>query len=251
MKDQLRSLPLYASALGLTGFFGTLAGVSALAGDRHGRVWWPASRMWARGLLQAAGVTDFIVKGDEVIYDGGAYVLMANHQSNLDPPALIRSSERPIGFLTKKELERVPLFGWALRATGHVFIDRKDKGQSHASIDGAAARVREGRCILVFPEGTRSREDGDLLPFKKGGFVLAMKAGVPIVPIGVAGTRHIMPAQSKVVTARGPVAIVYGRPIDTGAFDIDHKDGLLEAVRQAIVALRGEAEALVAGCARR
>ncbi|MCC6620376.1 MAG: 1-acyl-sn-glycerol-3-phosphate acyltransferase [Deltaproteobacteria bacterium] len=246
MKNELRTIPFYASAVVLTGTCGTIAGIAALAGDRAGRIWWPASRLWARGFLQSAGVTDFIVKGDEVMYDGAPYVLMANHQSHLDPPALIRSSERPIGFLTKKELERIPVFGWAVRATGHVFIDRKNRDKSFASIDRAAAQVAEGRCILVFPEGTRSTTE-DLLPFKKGGFVLAIKAGVPIIPVGVAGTRRILPAQSPVVVGRGPVSIVYGQPIPTAGATIDDKDGIMDEVRRAILVLRAEAEALIAG----
>ncbi len=245
MKNRLSSLPFYATAFTLTGTCAKVSGVAALAGDRKGRVWWPTTRLWARGLMQSAGVTDFIVKGDEVIYDGAAYVLMANHESNLDPPSIIRSSERPIGFLAKKELQRIPVLGWAMGATGHVFIDRKNKDQAHTSIDKAATRVADGRCILVFPEGTRSRTD-DMLPFKKGGFVLAIKAGVPIVPVGIAGTRHILPSHSAVVVARGPVAVVYGQPISTAGLDIDHKDGSLDAVRSAILELRAEAKALVA-----
>ncbi|MFO0744815.1 MAG: lysophospholipid acyltransferase family protein [Myxococcota bacterium] len=246
MKDELRTIPMYTAAIALTGACGAVAGAAALAGDKHGRLWWPATRLWARGMTQSAGVTDFIVKGVERIYDGEPYVLMANHQSNLDPPALIRSSDRPIGFLTKKELERWPVFGWAMRATGHVFIDRKNKDQSHAGIEHAAAQVAEGRCIAVFPEGTRSRTE-DLLPFKKGGFVLAIKAGVPIVPVGVAGTRRILPSQSPIVRGHGPVAVVYGEPISTAGADIEHKQGIMESVRQAILLLRAEAESLVAG----
>lgn len=245
MKNELRTIPLYGAAIALTGFAGTVAGTAALFGDKRGKVWWPMSRLWARGVTQSAGVTDFIVKGVERIYDGEPYVLMSNHQSHLDPPSLIRSSDRPIGFLTKKELERFPVFGWAMRRTGHVFIDRKDKDKSHASIEKAAAQVAEGRCILVFPEGTRSQSD-DLLPFKKGGFILAIKARVPIVPVGIAGTRHILPSQSALVRGKGPVAVVYGDPIETEGYDIEHKDKLMADVRAAILDLRTEAEALVA-----
>ena len=241
----LRSLGLWGSALFLTPSMGFIAGTSALMGDRRGKVWWSATQSWAAGIIRSAGVTDLIVKGVEKIYDGAPYILMANHQSNLDPPSIIRSSIRPIGFLTKQELKRVPVFGWALERTGHVFIDRKDKDKSHASIDKAAERVAEGRCVLVFPEGTRSLTE-DLLPFKKGGFVLALKAHVPIVPIGISGTREIFPSQSKVVVGKGPVALVYGEPIDTREYTLENKDGLMERVRTAIVALRGEAHALVA-----
>lgn len=241
----LQSLPLYAAGLGLTPSCAFVAGSAALFGDRTGKVWWPASRLWARGLTDAAGVTDFIVKGIEVLYDGAPYVVMANHESHLDPPSIIRASDRPIGFLTKKELERIPVFGWALRRTGHVFIDRRNRDQSHASIAQAAAAVREGRCILVFPEGTRGRAES-LLPFKKGGFVLALEARVPIVPCGIAGTRQILPAHSRFVNQRGPVALVVGTPIATHGHTHERKELLMDEVRTAIQNLREEARALVA-----
>jgi 1-acyl-sn-glycerol-3-phosphate acyltransferase len=240
----LRSLGLWGTALVLTPTMGLMAGTSALMGDRRGQVWWSATQSWAAGIIRSAGVTDLIVKGVDVLYDGRPYILMANHQSHLDPPSIIRSSTRPIGFLTKQELRRVPIFGWALERTGHVFVDRKDKEKSHASIDKAAKRVAEGRCVLVFPEGTRSLGD-DLLPFKKGGFVLAVKSRVPIVPIGIAGTREIFPSKSKFVVGKGPVALVYGEPIAVDGYTLDTKDALMAEVREAILARREEACQLI------
>jgi 1-acyl-sn-glycerol-3-phosphate acyltransferase len=240
----LRSLGLWGTTLVLTPTMATVAGTSALAGDRRGKVWWAASRAWAAGVLGAAGVTDFIVKGVEVLYDGAPCILMSNHESHLDPPSIIRSSERPVGFLTKQELKAVPVFGWALERTGHVFIDRKHREKSHASIEKAASKIAEGRCVAVFPEGSRSL-DGDLLPFKKGGFVLAAKAHVPIIPVAVAGTREIFPAKNSFVRATGPVAVVYGAPIPTTDYTLDTKDALMALVRERIEALREEARALV------
>lgn len=240
----LRSLGLWGTTLVLTPSAALVAGASALAGDRRGKVWWGASRGWAGGIIRAAGVTSLIVKGDEVLYDGRPYILMSNHQSHLDPPCIIRSSERPIGFLAKQELRRIPLMGWGMERTGHVFVDRKNREKSFASIDKAAARIAEKGCVLVFPEGTRTRSE-EMLPFKKGGFVLAVKAKVPIVPIGIAGTREIFPSQSSFVIGTGPVAVVYGRPIATESFTLENKDGLMDAVRTAIATLREEARALV------
>lgn len=240
----LRSVGLWGTTLVLTPSAALVAGASALAGDRRGRVWWSASRGWAGGILRAAGVTDLIVKGDELLYDGRPYILMSNHQSLLDPPCIIRSSERPIGFLAKQELRRVPLMGWGMERTGHVFVDRKNRERSFASIDKAAARIAEKGCVLVFPEGTRTRTE-EMLPFKKGGFVLAVKARVPIVPIGIAGTREIFPSQSSFVIGTGPVAVVYGPPIPTEPYTLETKDRLMEDVRAAIAALREEARVLV------
>lgn len=241
----LRSLGLWSTALFLTPPMATVAGTSALAGDRKGRVWWSASRTWARGMLASAGMTDLVVKGVEVLYSGDPFIVMSNHESHLDPPALILSSERPVGFLTKQELKWIPFFGWALERTGHVFIDRKHKDRSHKSIDKAASKIADGRCVAVFPEGTRTL-DGELLPFKKGGFVLAVKSGVPIVPVGLAGTRNIYPAKNAWVRGTGPVAIVYGTPIPTAGVTLDTKDQLMEEVRLRITDLRTEARALLA-----
>jgi 1-acyl-sn-glycerol-3-phosphate acyltransferase len=246
----LRSLGLWSTTATLTPLVALVAGASALLGDKKGRVWWNATRAWATGITGSAGVTDLIVKGVEVLYDADPCLLMANHESHLDPPAIIRSSDRPIGFLAKAELKRVPVMGWAMERTGHVFVDRQNKDRSHASIDRAAARVAEGRCVLVFPEGTRTQTD-DLLPFKKGGFVLAVKSQVPIIPIGIAGTRAIVPSQSNVVVGTGPVAVVYGQPIATAHHTLDTKDALIAEVRQAILALRDEARALIAEHAAR
>lgn len=246
----LRSVGLWGTTFFLTPPMAAIAGVSALAGDKKGRVWWSTSRTWARGLLASAGMTDLIVKGVEVLYSGEPYIVMSNHESHLDPPSLILGSERPLGFLTKQELKWIPFFGWALEATGHVFVDRRNKARSHESIDRAAAKIAEGRCVLVFPEGSRS-VDGEMLPFKKGGFVLAVKSGVPIVPVGIAGTRAIFPAQNRYVRGRGPVAIVYGAPIPTAGVSLDAKDQLMDEVRERITLLRAEARALVAEHVRR
>lgn len=240
----LRSLGLWSTTLFLTPPMATIAGTAALTGDRRGKVWWGASRTWARGVLASAGMTDLIVKGVEVLYAGDPFIVMSNHESHLDPPSLILSSERPLGFLTKQELKWIPLFGWALEATGHVFIDRKKKDQAHASIDRAAKKIAEGRCVAVFPEGTRTVA-GDLLPFKKGGFVLAIKAGVPIVPVGLAGTRDIFPAQNRYVQDKGPIAIVYGDPVPTTGATLDTKDELMATVRDRMNVLRDEARLLV------
>jgi len=246
----LRSVGLWGATATLTPLVALVAGTSALFGDRKGRIWWNATRAWAAGITSSAGVTDLIVKGVEVLYDAAPCILMANHESHLDPPSIIRTSDRPIGFLAKAELKRVPIMGWAMERTGHVFVDRKNKDKSHASIDRAAARVAEGRCVLVFPEGTRT-QTGDLLPFKKGGFILAVKSQVPIIPIGLAGTRAIYPSQSNVVVGTGPVAVVYGQPIPTAHHTLDTRDALIDEVRHAILTLRDEARTLIAEHAAR
>jgi 1-acyl-sn-glycerol-3-phosphate acyltransferase len=243
--DPLRTLPFYGTFLGFTGACGSVAGASALLGDRQGRVWWPASQLWASALTRSAGVTDFIVEGLDRFDDGQPYLLMCNHESHLDPPSIIRASRRPVVFLTKEELRRIPVFGWSLEQMGHIFIDRKHAERARDSIEAAAARVREGRCVLVFPEGTRSQGE-EMLPFKKGGFVLAVKSGVPIVPLAIAGTRAIFPSQSRLIRGHGPVALVAGEPIPTEGYTLETKEALMDRVREAISELRERARALLA-----
>ncbi len=209
--------------------------------DRRGVVWWPASRLWARVLL-TTGVTRLRLVGAERMAAMRGVVFMANHQSHFDPPALIAVSERPWFFLTKKELAYFPIFGWALWMVGHIFIDRKNPKRARASIARAAAKIAAGKNVVIFPEGTRAVGE-QLLPFKKGGFVLAIQGGVPIVPVGIAGTREVLPKGWRWMGS-GPVTIVVGEPIDTSGYAMEDKEALMALVHQRIVALRERAYSL-------
>lgn len=235
----LRSVPVYGWLFAATPPFGLTAGIAA-AFEGGERVWWPVSRAWAAGILRTAGIDDIEVRGVEKLEGLGHCVLMSNHQSHLDPPLIIRSSSRPISFLAKIELFRFPGFGWALRRLGHIPVDRRQRESAFASIEKAAEEVAEGRAVLVFPEGTRGTE-ADLLPFKKGGFVLAIKSGAPIVPIGIGGTRTVYPPGWWVTGRGGRVAMVVGDPIPTDGVTLEDKDALMAEVRERISQLRDEA----------
>lgn len=237
MRDKLATLPVWVFLLCCTPFFAVCAGLSAVV-DRSGRLWWPISQWWSRGIYRLAGVRSLRVVGDERLYDGSPWVLMANHQSHLDVACLIDGMQRPISFLTKVELFSIPFFGWSLRRMGHVAIDRKDRDRAFQALAEAGRTVAEGRMVLVFPEGTRS-VDGQLQPFKKGGFVMATESGVPIVPIGIAGTREVLPPGYWAV-GRSPAVICVGEPIVTSGRD---KDQVMDEVRTAITRLRDAAEA--------
>lgn len=246
MKGKLRSVPVYSWLLSGTAFFGTVAGTAA-AFDGGEKVWWPASRMWARGLCKTAGIGRFVTVGLDTVEDAGPCILMSNHESHLDPPTLIMHFARPVSFLAKAELFKFPIFGWAMKRVGHIPIDRGHRDKAFASLDAAAAEVAEGRAVIVFPEGTRSRSD-DMLPFKKGGFVLAIKSGAPIIPIGIAGTRAVLPPGFWIDEQGGTVAVVVGEPIATSDYTLETKEALMELVRDRIMALRTEARA-IAGAA--
>jgi 1-acyl-sn-glycerol-3-phosphate acyltransferase len=158
---------------------------------------------------------------------------MSNHESNLDPPALLEAIPVPVVFLAKEELKWVPLVGWVCMAAGIIFIDRGRSRRALASIKRAAREIRNGRSVLLFPEGTRTRT-GLMGPFKKGGFALAMDARVPIVPMAAVGGYHILPAATPFLR-KGRYAVRFGQPVNPQ--DFESRDALLQEVRQRILGL--------------
>jgi 1-acyl-sn-glycerol-3-phosphate acyltransferase len=169
-----------------------------------------AQRDWARGLVKFWGVR-IEVHGAEHMDPARSYVVMSNHLSYVDIVALFLALPVTPGFLAKRELARVPFLGQALRSGGHVVIDRGQHANAMQVIGMAAEQVKAGRTVLVFPEGTRGDSDtiGD---FKKGGFYLAKAAGVPILPVGLRGSRHVFPRGS-VLVRPGKVEVHIGSPI--------------------------------------
>ena len=223
-----------------TAFFSLVAITAALLGDRTGRIWWTyAAQVWARQLLAAGGATEIYTEGTEKLQTGTAAIVMCNHESHFDPPALIRSSPGTLRFLTKHSLFYFPIFGLALWAIGFIPINRGKSFKARRSIDRAAQLIAGGRMILIFPEGTRSRS-GEMLAFKKGGFVLATKSGVPIIPAAIAGTREILPP-GWTCRGRGPIVLLIGEPIETTGYTIAQKHELMAKVEQEIIALRERA----------
>jgi 1-acyl-sn-glycerol-3-phosphate acyltransferase len=148
-------------------------------------------------------------------------VFIANHQSHLDPPLLISTLPSHPVFLAKRELAYVPFLGWVIWLAGFIFVDRLDRARAVASVEDAASRIRQGQSVVVFPEGTRGRH-GRLLPFKKGSFTLALKAGVPIIPLAIQGGADILPRGDWRV--RGDVyRLQVGTPLDPSDFsDAEH-----------------------------
>lgn len=164
----------------------------------------------------------------------GVCVFAANHVSNLDPPAALLGVPRRISFLAKKEVFNVPVVRTALLLGKIVPVDREHTEAAIASIDQAVAILREGISFFVFPEGTRSR-DGSLKAFKKGTFVMAIRAGVPVVPVSILGSRERMP-KGKLSTVPGEILLRFGAPIDSKQFAVDEREELLERVRAAVAA---------------
>ena len=190
------------------------------------------------GLALAMAGIRYRVRGKERVPAGRAVVYCSNHQSNVDPPVLFQALHRQLHVLYKAELKKIPILGRAMEAGGFVAVERDKREASFASIDQAAASIRSGNSFLIFPEGTRSRTD-ELLAFKKGGFVMALKAQAPIVPVAISGGRASMRRGSAVIHPV-MVDVKIGDPIETAGMSVDDRDELIATVRDRIQAmLRG------------
>lgn len=187
------------------------------------------AQRWARSILRVSGVEVRVV-GQGHLASGRSFILMPNHQSHFDIPVLLGCLDTQFRWLAKAELFKIPVFGRAMRGCGYISIDRANRQAAFASIRQAADAIRGRASVLIFPEGTRS-PDGRLLPFKKGGFVLAVDSGVPILPIGIYGTGRILP-KKRLLLDPGPVVLWIGAPIETTGYERETKDALMAEVRQ-------------------
>ena len=187
--------------------------------------------------LGTAGIRYRMV-GKEHVPADGAVVFCSNHESNVDPPVLFQALHRQLHILFKAELKKLPILGRVMLAGGFVAVERERREASMASIDEAAASIRQGNTFLIFPEGTRSRTS-ELLPFKKGGFIMAIKAQAPVVPVAISGGRDAMRKGSWIVRPVD-VLVQIGEPVETVGMHVDDRDRLIEIVRGRIEKLLRE-----------
>ena len=194
------------------------------------------------GTLTTIGAEQYAAARPHDGVAGRAYVVMTNHQSLLDVPSVVRSFPGRVRMVGKRELSRLPVWGHAMRASGIVFVDRSDRGQSIAALELAKTQLQGGTSIWIAPEGTRNHGD-ELGPLKKGGFHLARQLGVPIAPAWIEGTRHIVSPDSFGVHLHGSVSVRWGAPIDTSDVDEAGLPALMERVRASLLELQAKSRA--------
>ena len=191
----------------------------------------------AKLMLMLGGVKVY-VEGIENIDKEHAQIFASNHVSQFDIVVLMAISPVKTGWLAKKELFYIPFLGWLMKANGHIAIDRTSGRKALISIKEAAAKVKAGSNIVIFPEGTRSR-DGNLLPFKKGVFHLCTRTGVPLVPIYILGTYEVLNPDSLSIRS-GKVYVKFGKGIPTSEYPNNRAGELMDDLRTRIIELEKE-----------
>lgn len=201
--------------------------------SRTGNLAFSISKVWAYVMLAVSFVSTEI-KNKEKIQPGTSYIIISNHQSLYDIIALVTTLGIQYRWFIKKEVLKIPLFGYALYASRNIFIDRSNTAKAIESINKGIDRLPGGAGVMVFAEGTRS-PDGRIHEFKKGGFVTAVRRKIPILPVTVNGSRRVLPKRS-VVVKPGKIQIVIGDPIDTSGYTSANIDELIDKTRQAVMA---------------
>lgn len=204
----VRAYLFLAAFVPLTFLFSVSAIVSTLF-DSSGRAYAWHARLWARLGLALNGIT-VTLDGAEHL-PNGPVIFMSNHQSNFDILSLLAAMPRQIHWIAKKELFEIPVFGPSMRRGGYIPLDRGDGRKALQSMDEAAATIHKDKSVVLFPEGTRT-PDGNLLPFKRGGFILARKAAVPVIPVTINGSGKINPA-SRIRLYSGNIHITLHPPL--------------------------------------
>jgi 1-acyl-sn-glycerol-3-phosphate acyltransferase len=212
---------------------GTISVLSTLV-DRSGNFGHACARTWSRLILWTTGV-QVRVDGLDRLDPARSYVFAANHQSIYDIPIVFASLPYQVRIISKASLGRIPFLGWHLQRTGHVLVDRSKAGAG--TVKKMARLVAKGHSLIVFPEGTRS-SDGVVAPFKGGSFVIALDAGLPIVPLTIVGSRHVM-FKGQLIVRPGAVSLVVHDPIETSGARRDSARDLAASVREVVAAAAG------------
>jgi 1-acyl-sn-glycerol-3-phosphate acyltransferase len=240
VKELLRTA---VSGVGAVGITATISPMVSLLSFLDERAPDPLVHAWADSILRVSGVRTQCT-GIEHLPQSN-FVLCVNHQSNFDAMVLFRHIRRHMRFVAKRELRRVPVFGYALERAGNLFVDRSGGESDKQRLREAAKAVQERVSVVFFAEGTRS-DDGVLKPFKKGAAVMAIEAQVPLVPAAIAGTHAILPKGTVAIRPR-PAALVIGSPISTQGLTVDARESLTHQAHEAVAKLLEQANELVRG----
>jgi 1-acyl-sn-glycerol-3-phosphate acyltransferase len=237
MKEQITHFlnflyrPVFIVQLGVnTALLGTLVILISFFDPTGNRVY-KVGRFWSKLNLFLAGIR-VKVTGYENVDPDQSYILMTNHQSHLDVWAICHLTLLQLRWVMKMELRKIPVFGLACERMGQIYIDRSDSEKAHQSLENARVKIRNGASVVFFPEGTRS-PDGKLLPFKKGGFVMALKTGTPILPMTITGSRNLLPKRSMRIRP-GHIKVQIHKPVSVESYTMEAKEELLAAVKDII-----------------
>ncbi len=238
----LRRAAVVLGSVGLTALYSLLVLLRALFGKLDRRIVDKYCREWSTALLKLVR-TSLTVRGEVPDFnDGRRYIIMSTHASHYDIPVSFVSLPGSIRMLAKKELFKIPLLGQAMAAAEFPPIDRSNRQNAVRDLDRARAMMESGIALWAAPEGTRS-PDGNLLPFKKGCFHLALDTEAVIVPVAIRGIHRVLPARSMQINLGQPVDVRVGTPIDTVGKSKEDLAGVMEEVRQRLEELLGDGEA--------
>jgi 1-acyl-sn-glycerol-3-phosphate acyltransferases len=227
----IRSVLLVTLGVAITAFISFWCVIFSLFSNAENNIH-KIANLWAKILLLICNTKVEII-GKENILRGKPQIFMANHQSDFDILIVLAHIPGQFRWLVKKELFHIPVFGAAMKSAGYIEIDRNNREKAMQSLDQAALRIREGKSIMAFPEGSRSRL-GEIKTFKQGTFYLAIKSGVPIVPISIIGSGEIMPKRSLKIKP-GKIKLVIDKPVDVKNIMLENRQELITIVRNTII----------------
>ncbi|NTU93102.1 MAG: 1-acyl-sn-glycerol-3-phosphate acyltransferase [Chlorobiaceae bacterium] len=210
-------------------FFGLSIGLVLNLIDPTGDLFYRMTAWWGRFSAKLLGIS-IEVEGAEHYQPDKTYLIVSNHAGMADIPLILGSIRLNLRFVAKEELGRIPILGWTLKGSGYVLIKRGQNREALQSLLDATVQLKKGHSIHIFPEGTRS-VDGRLLPFKRGAFIIARKAGVPVLPVTIIGSNLITPKKSLKIR-KGHIRMVIGEPINPSSFS--SAEELQQAVHDAI-----------------
>jgi 1-acyl-sn-glycerol-3-phosphate acyltransferase len=205
-----------------------------------GKILGHVAHIWSKLILASAGVK-YSVKGLDQLDQNLNYIFVGNHESAFDIPLAWAGIKHHLVSVSKIELKWIPIFGWAMQAAKHIFVDRSNRLKAIKSLQNAAESIKKNpRSVMLFPEGTRSK-DGKIHQFKKGGLLLAIKAQLPVVPMALCGTRDVAVKGARHLIPT-PIELRIGKPIDTKGMTFDDRNILTEKVFKEVVRLKSEWE---------